>query len=121
MLFRSDQHLLTRPAATEFRDRLLADLNFLKQQSEQSGWFDPSAETVNESEILLPDGKIFRPDRLLLKHNEAIVIDYKTGDEDASHALQVKKYAAVLQQMGYSKTSLFLVYPMLKKSVEVAA
>jgi ATP-dependent helicase/nuclease subunit A len=108
------------PMEDAHRTRLLKDMQLFLTTATQYGWFDLTAETCNETELMLPDGKVMRPDRLVLKGTKAIVVDYKTGDEDASHEKQVKAYGDVLKQMGYSETQLFLFYPMLEKTKAVA-
>lgn len=108
------------PMEDVHRTRLLKDIQLFLTTATQYGWFDLTAETCNETELMLPDGKVMRPDRLVLKGTKAIVVDYKTGDEDPSHEKQVKAYGDVLKQMGYSETQLFLFYPMLEKTKAVA-
>ncbi len=114
------QYCLTHPVDDSHQQRLLDDISLLIDTGQQHGWFDASAETRNESELLLEDGKILRPDRLVLKGNKAIVLDYKTGDEDPLHEKQIRNYGTVLRQMGFAETELFLFYPQLKKTIAVA-
>lgn len=113
------EYCLTQQVEDSHQQRLFDDVSLLVDTARQRGWFDVGAETRNESELLLEDGKILRPDRLVLKGNKAIVIDYKTGDEDPQHEKQIRNYGTVLRQMGYAETDLFLFYPQLKKTVEV--
>jgi len=82
-------------------------------------WFNAEAKIVNEAEILLTDGALLRPDRLILYGSKAIVVDYKTGAEESYHGDQVQQYAGVLNQMGYTDTKMFLVYPAINKVVEI--
>jgi hypothetical protein len=63
-----------------------------------------------EREILLPGGKILRPDRVLLKDDSAVIIDFKTGKEKPEHAAQVQEYAEQLWKMNYRKIEKFLIY-----------
>lgn len=63
-----------------------------------------------EAEIILPDGKSYRPDRLILNKDKTIVVDYKTGRFDDKHIAQIKKYAELLQQMGYTNIKRYLLY-----------
>jgi RecB family exonuclease len=108
------------PLEDAHRIRLIKDMQLFLATATQYGWFDQTAETCNETELMLPDGKIMRPDRLVLKGTKAIVVDYKTGDEDPSHEKQVKAYGAVLNQMGYTETEMYLFYPMLEITKSVA-
>ncbi|HMT28415.1 MAG TPA: 3'-5' exonuclease, partial [Bacteroidia bacterium] len=116
-----DKYIKSGMADEIIKERLVKDLNYLLLTAGKSGWLDETAEIVNETEILLEDGSILRPDRMVLKGNEAIIIDYKTGVEEKFHAKQLEQYAAVLNRMGYSKIKMVIVYPSLEKIVEVNA
>ena len=74
-------------------------------------YFEQNARQVLEREIILPNGEILRPDKVVLKNNETIVIDYKTGKKNLkSHQAQIIKYAEALQGMGYPSLKKILVY-----------
>ncbi len=74
---------------------------------------------MNERQILLPEGEVLRPDRVLIKDKQAMVIDFKTGREESSHTKQVKRYAETLLSMGYTEAKSFLVYINEKRIVSV--
>lgn len=82
-------------------------------------YFQPECEVKAETEILLKDGSTLRPDRVIIKNNNAIVIDYKTGNMNDSHKTQIRLYAEILEEMGYSETKKLLVYIDLGKVIEV--
>jgi ATP-dependent exoDNAse (exonuclease V) beta subunit len=63
-----------------------------------------------ESELLLPDGTIYRPDRVVISSSHAVVVEYKTGKPKPQHQQQVNEYANVLTRMGYSSVEKLLVY-----------
>ena len=69
----------------------------------------------SERDIILPTGEIIRPDRVLIKGNKAIVIDFKTGRELPSHDKQVIQYADILSTMNYIDIEKYLVYVNEKK------
>jgi ATP-dependent exoDNAse (exonuclease V) beta subunit len=73
-------------------------------------WFSGEWLVKSEAEILLQDGKVLRPDRVMLKNNEAIVVDYKTGKQKKEHEQQLNEYALVLSDMGYKTINKYLVY-----------
>ncbi|HNS16727.1 MAG TPA: UvrD-helicase domain-containing protein [Bacteroidales bacterium] len=66
--------------------------------------------TKTETEILLPSGRSYRPDRLLLKDEKAIVIDYKTGLPSEEHQKQLRFYGGLLHDMGYPAVEKYLIY-----------
>jgi ATP-dependent exoDNAse (exonuclease V) beta subunit len=72
-------------------------------------WFDGSWEVLNEREILA-QGNFFRPDKVLIKPDQTLVIDYKSGDKEAKHQKQIKGYARLLAEMGYPNILKYLVY-----------
>ncbi len=72
--------------------------------------FDATKTIFSEKEILLSDGRILRPDRIVIDENCASIIDYKTGKANEDHKKQVNEYAAALQEMNYKNIEKNLVY-----------
>ena len=73
-------------------------------------YFKKGLEIKNEAEILLPDGKSYRPDRLIFDDDKLTIIDYKTGSLRESDIKQVNKYGDILYDMGYEKIKKILIY-----------
>lgn len=73
-------------------------------------WFSDKWEVKVENEILLKSGQILRPDRVILKEKRVDIIDFKTGIESAEHKKQIIQYAEILEQMGYTEISKYLLY-----------
>jgi ATP-dependent helicase/nuclease subunit A len=90
--------------------QLKRQLTALFRHSQVKSWFDSEWEVRKESAILIPSGKILRPDRVLLQPGKAVVIDFKTGTPHMSHARQVQDYAALLRAMGYVQAEGYLLY-----------
>ncbi|TVQ44692.1 MAG: hypothetical protein EA362_09680 [Saprospirales bacterium] len=84
-----------------------------------ANWFEDGIEVLNERDILLPDGRRYRPDRVVLKGTKAIVIDYKTGRPYAHYQKQMGVYCAVLHEMGYDETEAWLFYTDAMKTEKV--
>ncbi|MFC2114391.1 UvrD-helicase domain-containing protein [Bacteroidota bacterium] len=73
-------------------------------------WFSDNYEVKNETPILIP-GKEFKiPDRVLVKGQQAIVIDFKFGEEKQEHQQQVSEYRSFLKQMDYEPVEGYLWY-----------
>jgi ATP-dependent exoDNAse (exonuclease V) beta subunit len=72
--------------------------------------FSNDVEIHSESELLLPDGTSYRPDRVVISKTEAVIVEYKTGKPKLQHRQQVDLYAGVLGQMGYLNVRKLLVY-----------
>lgn len=82
-------------------------------------WFEDGIEVLNERDILLPDGRRYRPDRVVLKGTKAIVIDYKTGRPYTHYQKQMGVYCSVLREMGYDETEAWLFYTDAMKTEQV--
>ncbi|WP_375559590.1 UvrD-helicase domain-containing protein [Bernardetia sp. OM2101] len=82
---------------------------------------NPNAyKILNEQEIIQKGNRrVLRPDRMMIKGNTAILIDYKTGQIDPKHQQQINGYATALYQMGKRNVRRFLVYTERMKVVEV--
>lgn len=76
----------------------------------QYGWFDGTFDIMNECQIILPSGKIVRPDRVMTLGSMAIVVDYKFAEESPAYIRQIREYASVLKNMGYSQVDSYLWY-----------
>ncbi len=65
----------------------------------------------NERDIISKDGIIIRPDRIVINSkNEAVIIDYKTGEQDKKHEQQLQSYQDVLEAMKISVQKKILIY-----------
>ena len=83
-------------------------------------WFSKKWEVKTEADILLKNRKIRRPDRVMLKDKEAIVVDYKFGEvEEESYKSQIRQYMKYLVEMGYTEVRGYIWYGSLKKQIEV--
>ncbi len=83
---------------------------------EEYGWFSPGWKVYNECSILTLDGQERRPDRVLVKGNEAVVIDYKfgaytEGSTVGMYKKQVSRYKELLTGMGFTNVKGYLWYP----------
>ncbi|MBC3845852.1 UvrD-helicase domain-containing protein [Winogradskyella echinorum] len=74
-------------------------------------YYQDNFKIYNERDIITSSGQLLRPDRLNInsKH-EAIIIDYKTGEQKAFHKTQLNDYETVLTQMNLTVTHKLLVY-----------
>ena len=82
-------------------------------------WFDKQFDIFNEREFCASDGTLHRPDRIMIKENKAIVLDFKTGDESKSHHQQMLRYKQLLTDCGFSYIECWLVYIPTKKLVAI--
>lgn len=81
----------------------------LFEQPEMLQWFSGGYEVFNER-ILWHEGSKHKPDRLMFKDKEAVVIDYKKDKEDEAHKRQVQRYMRALKALGYTNIRGYLIY-----------
>ncbi len=86
-------------------DEYKTEINSLLEKLPYSEWFSNQWNVLNERDILRSGESKHRPDRVLLKEDSAIVIDYKTGEKSKNDILQMQGYLHDLNQMGYSHIS----------------
>jgi len=77
-------------------------------------WFDGSWTLYNECTILStgPDGKTMarRPDRVMMKDGQTVVVDFKFGKQRIEHKEQVSDYIKLLRQMGHANVRGYIWY-----------
>jgi len=106
------------------RDAVADIIEKLLKHPDLETYFSGEYRVLNEQSILIPAGdKTYtqkRPDRLLLKDREAVIIDYKTGKKHDYHRRQLDEYAGLLQEAGYKVSAKVLVY-IRDKGIEVVS
>lgn len=74
-------------------------------------WFNGTYRLYNECTILSrKNNEARRPDRVMIKGNEAIVVDYKFGRKDDKYDKQVIGYMKLLRDMNYENVKGYLWY-----------
>ncbi len=93
-------------------------IDLLFNQALFKSFFDLGWQVFSEREIA-HEGKWYKPDRVMVQGNKAIVVDYKREKEDDKHRRQLNQYADLLQRIGYQQIKKYLVYVGDLKIVEV--
>ena len=97
----------------------LQELRTLLQKEGKEWWFTQPCKVLNEHDILTTTGNTQRPDRVIIHQDTAIIIDYKFGQEHKKqYQEQLRNYALLLQQMGYTTES-YIVYVAQQKIEQV--
>jgi ATP-dependent helicase/nuclease subunit A len=73
-------------------------------------YFKPNELLFSERDILCPDGTIIRPDRVIKKQEDVIIIDFKTGKAEDKHKTQLETYKKYLLELGYNSVKSVLIY-----------
>ena len=89
----------------DFSERLKSLLSHPDMQA----FFDAKSVVKTETEIIA-DGNSYRIDRLIMKADETLVVDFKTGAKRKEHKLQIDTYCNILKEMNLPEVKGFLVY-----------
>lgn len=90
----------------EIRHLLVTLIN----KSDAKKYFTHGLKVKNEEDILLQDGSVLRPDRLVFEKDHVSIIDYKTGMPKEKHHWQLQNYQAHIETMGYKIKEAVLIY-----------
>ena len=82
-------------------------------------WFI-GGEVMNEVSLVNTDGKIYRPDRVVLREGKVTIIDYKFGEHEEKYLGQLRKYADIWRRMGYAEVEAHLWYVISGDIVNVS-
>jgi ATP-dependent exoDNAse (exonuclease V) beta subunit len=94
-------------------------LESLFKQGLFASWFDPNDTLLAEQGILLPGGRQKRPDKIILKENDAVVVDFKTGEEYPKYEKQVREYMDLVNSLSGKTTKGYLCYLETGKIIEI--
>jgi ATP-dependent helicase/nuclease subunit A len=104
----------------EEKENYIRNIATLLKDKQVLSWFNHEWHILTEAEIILPGGVSKRPDRIMTKDDQTVIIDYKFGEkEDKGHKIQVLEYIALLKKMGHPNVQGFLWYAVLGKIVDV--
>ena len=93
------------------REETLDFLSGRMEAVEPMGWFAPGKRVLREVPVLSPDGREYRPDRVIFSPDGRLtVVDYKFGGQQEGHKKQVRRYTALFRKMGYGKVEGYLWY-----------
>ncbi len=98
--------------------------NFALSHPMVSEWYSGKYRLFNECEIVYKEnGKLQtrRPDRVMMKEGEVIVVDFKFGKRREEYNQQVIEYVILLSHMGYKNIRGYLWYVYDNKLEKVTA
>ena len=87
-------------------------------------WFPAAPDGVeicNEMDLYDADGRVERPDRVIVRGRTATIVDYKFGVELDSYRFQLKRYARLYRDLGYEVAGSFIWYVEEDKVVPVGS
>lgn len=82
-----------------------------------SDFFKKENHEINETTIILPNGELRRPDKVIVRSKETIIIDYKLSNYSSlsesdrdKYAKQINEYRDLLISMNYPDVKAYLIY-----------
>jgi ATP-dependent helicase/nuclease subunit A len=100
---------------------LKKELHHIMEKCRSMEWFTGIYQVFTERDFVSSEGKLLRPDRVMIKDKQAIIVDYKTGDEAAAHIKQAREYGSLLEACGYSVSQSWLFYTSVGKMINASA
>ena len=94
----------------ELENALMKSIQQIKESKDLEEYYSSQYDVYNEIEISTTGNKIFRIDRLIIKNNQVVIIDYKTGLPKEKDREQILEYAGLLKEMGYLIADCILIY-----------
>lgn len=99
--------IITAEEASPLKQRIAETL----REHGAEEWFDGSWQQIKSEREIVSERASWRPDRVMIRDGEAVVVDYKFGlNRPASYAKKIRLYCKLLRQMGYEKVSGYLWY-----------
>lgn len=90
--------------------------------TEIQDWYSGEWTLFNECAIIYKEKGVFqtrRPDRVMMKDGQVVVVDFKFGKENPKYNKQVKGYVQLLAKMGYKNITGYLWYVDEEQIVKV--
>ena len=86
-------------------------MNDITNHSQLIEYFSGKYESFNERDIYSKSQQIIRPDKVVFKpDNKVVILDYKTGKQEKSHCTQLNIYSSALRELGFTTERKILVY-----------
>ncbi len=98
------------------RESIVKEIKGFIANSEVNDWFSNTWKIKTERSILLNNGDVKRPDRVIENENEIVIIDYKfTKEQKAQHLKQVCEYIDALSELTTKQVKGFVWYVSLQE------
>ncbi|MEZ4937866.1 MAG: UvrD-helicase domain-containing protein [Crocinitomicaceae bacterium] len=72
--------------------------------------FEDNIEVLSEHDLITETGKMLRPDRVLIKSDRVVVVDFKSGEPRPKDQKQIDQYVRILNAMGSKNVEGKLIY-----------
>lgn len=102
-----------------FSERLLQDIQHITSSKMYEELHQGKKQVINEQSIIISESEVKRPDKIIVKDNETIVLDFKTGLKTGKDLKQIKNYCEILEQMDFPNVRGIVLYTQELEFVEV--
>ncbi len=92
------------------KKELKVSIEKLLIQEPYSNWFSKEWEVKNEISVLSRNSSALRPDRVMIKNGDVVVVDYKFGSESEKYINQIQRYVNLIKLMDYANVDGYLWY-----------
>jgi ATP-dependent exoDNAse (exonuclease V) beta subunit len=108
-----------RQGTIAFKDKEAVTKSLLSvvHHQELIEYFSSNYEVKTEQAIFSKTEGLLRPDRINIRDNQIILIDYKTGKDNTKYIHQLNQYTKALEEMNFSVVKKILVF--INKSVSI--
>lgn len=103
----------------QFETRLKADLVRILNNEKFTSLHRNAVEILNEQSIIVAADEVVRPDKVIVKSDSVVVLDFKTGLPSNQHIKQVSNYCHVLREAGYENVLGYVLYTTDMNFVQV--
>ncbi len=108
-----DKHVQIGEVLQANAKELKVKLEELMNSKEYISLFENHVDILNEQTFIVNEDETIRPDKIILKKEATIIIDFKTGIPENKDVKQVKNYQAFLRKMNYPNVQCYLYYSSL--------
>lgn len=104
---------------SEFETKIIHSLHTLFQSTEYTKLIANATKILNEQSLIVSKNEQLRPDKIIFKPTNTIVVDYKTGIPSKKDIAQVRMYKKVLTEIGYPNVEGCIFYTNENRLQEV--
>ncbi len=102
-----------------FKDKMLEQVKILYNNPDFNNLFVNAKRVLNEQNIIAGENDAFRPDKIILKKDETIILDYKTGAMNSKYNKQLSTYVNLLKQMELPNVKAFIYLTTTNELIQV--
>ena len=115
-----EKKLLSGELTAQEKCKLYQELHKALLLPQVQDWYSGNYHVLNEQQVLHPSLSFIRPDRVMIKDGEVVVVDYKFGElVESKYVKQVQHYVKSIRDMGYANVQGYLFYVKLHKVIKV--